>query len=204
MSTDKLYLYPLWVRIWHWLNAVFFITLLISGISMQYSIPDNTFLVQFELAVQLHNISGILISINYFLFILGNLYFSNGKQYIIERKGLYQRLIKQIRFYLFGMFQKQNPPFPITVKSKFNPLQKVSYVFAMYIGYPLIMISGWSMLFPEIIPAVVLGVSGLLLTALFHVFFGFILSIFLFIHLYVCTFAEPISRNFKSMITGWH
>ncbi|WP_209319631.1 cytochrome b/b6 domain-containing protein [Ancylomarina longa] len=204
MTTEKLYLYPLWVRLWHWLNAIFFLTLLVTGISMQYSSPNSSFLISFEKSVQLHNICGILISINYLLFIIGNIFTTNGKFYKIQLKGLFNRLTKQIQFYLFGMFQHQNPPFPVSEKSKFNPLQKVSYVAAMYIGFPIIIISGWAMLFPELVPAVVLNTSGLLFTALFHVIFGFILSVFLIIHLYVCTFASPIVSNFKSMITGWH
>ena len=31
--------YPLWLRFWHWGNAVLFVTLLITGLSMHYSNP---------------------------------------------------------------------------------------------------------------------------------------------------------------------
>lgn len=204
MANEKLYLYPLWIRIWHWLNAILFIVLLVTGISMQYSNPENPFLISFELSVQLHNVCGILISINYLLFVFGNLFSSNGKQYKIRTKGLWKRVYSQSVFYLFGMFKKQEAPFPITVQNKFNPLQRFIYSTAMYIGFPIIIASGMAMLIPEIIIPRIFGVSGLLVTALIHVVIGFILSLFLFIHIYVCTIGTSISSNFKSMFTGWH
>lgn len=204
MANEKLYLYPLWIRIWHWLNAMLFIILLLTGISMQYSNPENPLLISFELSVQLHNICGIALSINYLLFIFGNLFTSNGKQYKMKTKGLFKRLYDQSVFYLFGMFKKQDPPFPISLDNKFNPLQRFIYSTAMYIGFPIIIASGIAMLFPEIIIPQLFGVSGLLVTALLHVVIGFVLSLFLFIHIYVCTIGSSIISNFKSMITGWH
>lgn len=204
MANNKIYLYPIWIRIWHWLNAMLFILLILSGISMQYSNPENTLLISFEQSVLLHNFCGILISINYLLFVIGNLFSLNGKQYKIQSKGLFNRLYTQSIYYLFGMFKKQNAPYPISVENKFNPLQQFIYSMAMYVGFPFIIASGLAMLFPEIIIPQTFGVSGLLLTALFHTIIGFVMSLFLFIHLYVCTIGYSISSNFKSMITGWH
>ena len=40
---NKLYLYPGLIRIWHLLNALLIITLIISGLSMQYSDPLKPF-----------------------------------------------------------------------------------------------------------------------------------------------------------------
>jgi thiosulfate reductase cytochrome b subunit len=204
MAEEKLYLYPIWIRIWHWLNAVFFIVLLITGISMQYSNPDNPLLISFELSVKLHNLFGVFISINYMLFLLGNLLTSNGKQYKMKTKGLFKRLYNQSVFYLFGMFKNEEVPYPISVENKFNPLQRFIYSTAMYIGFPIIIVSGWALLFPEIIIPQLFGLSGILITALIHVIIGFVLSLFLFIHIYVCTIGASISSNFKSMFTGWH
>lgn len=204
MAQEKMYLYPIWIRLWHWINAALFIVLLVTGISMQYSNPENPFLISFELSVQLHNICGISISINYLIFVIGNLFTSNGKQYKMKTRGLFKRLFDQSIFYLFGMFKKQDPPFNITVENKFNPLQRFIYSTAMYIGFPIIIASGFALLFPEIIISQIFGLSGILITALIHVIIGFILSLFLFIHVYVCTIGASISSNFKSMITGWH
>ncbi|MCF8299034.1 MAG: cytochrome b/b6 domain-containing protein, partial [Saprospiraceae bacterium] len=34
---EKLYLYPKWVRLWHLVNALLCILLIITGLSMQYA-----------------------------------------------------------------------------------------------------------------------------------------------------------------------
>ena len=204
MANNKIYLYPIWIRIWHWLNAILFILLMITGISMQYSNPENPLLISFELSVQMHNICGVFLSTNYLLFFFGNFFTSNGKQYKMQTKGLFTRLYKQSIFYLFGMFKKQDAPYPISEEHKFNPLQKFIYATAMYVGFPIIILSGLGLFFPETIISQIFGISGLLVTALFHAIIGFVLSLFLIVHLYVCTIGSSISSNFKSMLTGWH
>jgi len=78
--SGKLYLYPMWIRLWHGLNAILIILLIISGISMQYTNPENPF-IRFDIAVSMHNLSGIILTINYFGFLLGTIVTLNGKYY---------------------------------------------------------------------------------------------------------------------------
>jgi len=54
------------------------------------------------------------------------------------------------------------------------------------------------------IPVKFLGVSGLHLTDLFHIFIGFLISVFMFIHIYFCTIGKTPLSNFKGMINGYH
>ena len=63
---NKLYLYPGLIRIWHFLNAILIILLIISGLSMQYSDPLNP-LFRFDLAVSMHNIAGFILIFDYLL-----------------------------------------------------------------------------------------------------------------------------------------
>ena len=113
-------------------------------------------------------------------------------------------MMKQFRFYVYGVFKKEDPPYPVTKKRKFNPLQLVSYVGAMYILMPLVIISGLALLFPEIIVTDVFGWSGIHLTDLLHIIAGFMLSLFMIIHIYFCTFGHTVTSNFKGMIDGYH
>jgi len=78
--TSKTYLYPVWVRTWHLINALLFLVLLFTGISMQYSNPDY-FIIRFDLAVTWHNVAGVLLAINYVFFIAGNIISGNSKFY---------------------------------------------------------------------------------------------------------------------------
>jgi len=201
--SEKLYLYPLWLRLWHAMNALFFLTLLVTGLSMQYSDIDLP-IVRFDWAVTIHNIAGVGITLSYLLFITGNLFTSNGRHYLLRKKGFFSDLLKQGQYYMFGIFKKQTPPFPVTEKSKFNPLQRLTYMGAMYLMFPVVAISGWALLFPETIVRQVFGVSGTLLTAMLHIAMGFLLSVFMVVHVYMCTVGKSPLSNFKSMLTGYH
>ena len=203
MSEQKLYLYPFWVRLWHMVNALLCLALIITGLSMQFSGP-RVALVKFDLAVSIHNIAGIVLTINYALFFFGNIFMFNGKYYQMEFKGLWTRLIRQFRYYAFGIFRKEHAPFPVTADNKFNPLQQFSYVFIMYLFVPLVFISGWAMLYPQSIPTTIFGGSGLHTTDALHIVSGFVISVFMVVHIYFCTIGKSATSNFKSMINGYH
>lgn len=200
---SKLYLYPIWVRLWHWSNGLFFLILLFTGLSLQYSSVDYSF-IRFDIAVSVHNISGVILTIAYVIFIAGNFFTANGKYYLIPRKGFLLELFNQIKYYTFGIFTKKKAPYPINIDRKFNPLQKLSYVGAMYVLMPILIASGFGLIFPEILIPRIFGMSGLHLTGLVHISAGFGLSVFMLIHVYFCTIGKTPLSNFKSMINGWH
>lgn len=203
MQVNKLYLYPVWVRLWHVTNALMCLILIISGISMQYSNPAFPF-IRFDLAVSMHNISGIILTVSYLMFFIGNWSTSNGKHYKIRLKGLIESLIKQGRYYAFGIFKGEPAPFPVSKEMKFNPLQRFTYAITMYVFVPLVFITGWALLFPGMIITNFLGFGGIQLTSLLHVTVGFLISLFLIIHIYFCTIGHSPSSNFKSMINEYH
>lgn len=201
--TDKLYLYPVWVRIWHGFNGLFFLVLLVSGISMQYSNPQYP-LLPFELAVSSHNIAGIGIVFLYLFFLFAFLLTSNKRHYKIEGKGLFNRLVTQIKYYTVGIFKGESTPYPTTEESKFNPLQQLTYVLMLFVLYPVLMLTGLALMFPEVIIDNFFGVGGTLLTALLHAGTGFFASLFLVIHVYFATIGATATSNFKGIINGYH
>lgn len=202
--TDKLYLYPIWIRVWHGLNAVLCLILILTGLSLQYSNPDYSFFIRFDLAVSIHNYSGIVLSISYILFFLGNLFQPNGRHYRIKIEGFINRVFIQFKFYAFGIFKGQNPPFPITENSKFNPLQKLTYVILMYFLVPVVIISGLILLYPDSQLSNLFGPESVHLFDLFHLVTGFIICLFMIIHVYFCTIGKSPLSNFKSIVNGWH
>lgn len=203
MKKEKIYLYPVWVRSWHIINALLCLLLILTGISMQYSDPQYP-LIRFDISVSIHNIGGVLLSLGYLYFIIGNIVTTNGKYYKSKFNGLAKELAMQAKYYSIGIFKKEKAPFPITETRKFNPLQKISYVVIMYIIFPIIILSGWVLLYPEFILHDLFAVQGLHLTDILHVITGFIVSLFLIVHVYFCTIGHTAISNFKSMITGWH
>lgn len=203
MENHKIYLYPTWLRIWHGINALSIILLIITGISMQYSGVEYPFM-RFDLAVSMHNFAGIVICISYLCFIVGNIVSKNGEQYRITKKGYIERLIIQSKYYMFGYFKGEPKPFPISESNKFNPLQRTAYVVAMYVLIPFVAISGVALLYPEIIIESFFNIGGIQLTALFHSAMGFFISLFLIIHLYVASVGKNPLKNYRSIINGYH
>ena len=200
-----MYLYPRWIRAWHMINALMFLILIATGLSMQYTDKNSTFyMVGFAMSVRWHNFAAIVLTINYIAFVTGNLISKNGGHYKIKKENFVQDLISQAKFYGFGMFKGEKHPFPVTEKSKFNPLQKITYVFAMYVAFPFLIISGIGLFFPEITIDRFFGVSRLILTDVLHITMGFFLSIFMIIHIYTCTLGRTPFSLFKGMITGYH
>ena len=203
MTEERIYLYPVWLRIWHAINAIGIIALIITGIRLQYS--DLSWLpMNFGTAVSWHNIFGIIVSVNYLLFVLGNMLTNNKKYYRIKLKGLVKRVRKQTQFYTSGLFRGEEPPFPISENRKFNPLQKYSYIIVMYVMVPISIITGIALLFPELIIEEVYTFSGIFITAFFHAGIGFLISIFLLVHLYVASIGRSPLDNFRSIFNGYH
>jgi thiosulfate reductase cytochrome b subunit len=200
-----MYLYPKWLRLWHVMNAILFIILIVTGISMQYTgKAQAAYMVGFARAVKIHNFAAILLTINYIIYVTGNLVTSNKIHYRVKREGFVKDLLTQLKYYAFGMFKGEKHPFPVTEESKFNPLQKFSYILAMYVALPLLIISGIGLLIPEITLNVFFGVSGLILTDILHITMGFFLSVFMIIHIYTCTLGAKPGSLFWGMISGYH
>jgi len=204
MTEEKLYLYPVFIRIWHLINATLCLLLIITGISMQFSNPKYP-LIRFHIAVSVHNIVGIFLIINYVLFIIGNIVSGNGRYYRLHLNGLFNNLKQQFIYYVKGIFQKENAPFQINTERKFNPLQQFTYLCIMYFLIPIIIISGVALMYPDIfIPNKFLGISALHLTDLVHIIVGFIISLFMIVHIYFCTIGKTPVSSFKSMVNGYH
>ena len=200
-----MYLYPKWIRFWHVINAIMFLILIVTGLSMQYTDKENaSYVVGFAKAVRMHNFAATVLVLNYVLFVTGNLLTNNGKYYRIGRKDFLSNLGKQFKYYSVGMFKGEKHPFPVTEEHKFNPLQKLTYVLAMYLAFPLLIISGIGLLLPEITITTFFGISGLILTDILHITMGFFLSIFMVIHIYTCTLGARPTSLFWGMISGYH
>lgn len=200
-----MYLYPKWIRAWHIINALMFLILIVTGLSMQYTDKANpAYIVGFAKAVKWHNFAALILTASYVVFVVGNAVTKNGRYYRIERENFLADLIKQLKYYSFGMFRGEKHPFPVTFERKFNPLQKFSYILAMYVGMPLLILSGIVLLFPEIAINIIPGMSGLVISDVIHITMGFFLSVFMIIHIYTCTLGAKPTSLFRGILSGYH
>lgn len=201
--SHRLYLYSKPIRFWHWLNAAFFLLLIVTGISMQYADPDST-LIPFRTAVTLHNIGAFGVVGCFIIYVLINRFTWNRKFYNFEKGDYSTNLKLQFQFYVRDIFKHKPAPFPVNENRKFNPLQKFTYVAVMYIGLPLLILTGIGLFFPSIILPKFLTINGILFTAVTHSAVGFLISLFMILHIYLCTIGTTYTSTFRSMITGYH
>jgi len=192
--------YPLWLRVWHWGNAVLFVILLITGLSMHYSRPGPA--LGFRTDVLIHNTAGALLTLFYCLFLYGNLRLGNGRYYRIVAGDIEPGLLWQTRYYLWGIFVGSPHPYPHSEERKFNPLQKMFYLAVMYLLFPILAVTGWALLFPGRLPEAMFGVPGIGLWALAHTYIGYFVSLFMVIHVYLGTTGSTPGALFRFMWSG--
>ncbi|AGA90640.1 thiosulfate reductase cytochrome B subunit (membrane anchoring protein) [Thioflavicoccus mobilis 8321] len=197
-----LYLYPGWLRLWHWINAVLFVVLIASGVSLHYAGAAE--LLPFDVARIVHNVAGILLTLTWIGFVAGNLVTSNGRHYRIRLRGLGRRTWDQTFYYLVGIFRGDPHPFQVTETMKLNPLQQLSYVAAMFLLMPLLILSGWGFLLSVRLPETLFGLGTIWIVAGIHVVVSYLLVLFVLVHLYVITTGARVTTNLRAMLTGWH
>jgi thiosulfate reductase cytochrome b subunit len=198
----RILLYPWWLRSWHWINAILFVVLIWTGVELHFARPGTAGL-GFQASRVIHNTAGILLTFNYLVFLLGNLLTKNGRYYLLNLGDITEGMLRQLRFYVWGIFRGEPHPFPHSAKRKFNPLQKISYTIVMYMILPLMVIGGWLMFFPDKIPEEIIGVPGRLFYALTHTFLGWLLGLFMMVHIYLGTTGNTPTELYKGILTGW-
>ncbi len=199
----RLYLYPLWIRLWHLLNALSFLVLIVTGINLHFS-GDPFVFISFKTAMTVHNITGIVMVGLYLIYISGVLFTKNRRHYSVSPRNWFRNLFVQLRFYLYGIMKGEPHPFPATEKLKFNPLQQMAYIAVMFLLMPILLVTGVFLLFPLWAPDSIMGAGGIWPMAITHTIAGFLASVFLMVHVYLGTSGETPVALFKNIITGWH
>ena len=143
MSKKLVYLQPVPVRIWHWLNALGIVTLIISGAQIRF--PEYVpILGSYRAAINLHNTAGIVVALSFsiWFFYYKMLAHTLEKTYVPNTEDLTTGLFRQAVFYfLMYFFGTPNPHHP-TPEHKFNPLQKSAYLLIMFLLMPLVSLTG--------------------------------------------------------------
>lgn len=201
--TERVYIVPGWLRLWHWTNAALMLLLMASGFSLHFADPGLP-LIPFDVARTLHNVSGIALAVLYAAYLVWNAVSANWRQYVPSPKELVSGLNAQNAYVAVGIFKGEPPPVVPTPGKKFNVLQQATYLLVMYVAMPLLIITGIAFFFPEWAPDNLFGVDGLLPLAVGHYVIGFLLTLFLFGHIYMGTMGTTPMAGFKMMITGWH
>lgn len=197
MPIEKRYLYTLPVRCWHWLNALCFAALIISGCALHWVSA------KFSLWVDVHNIAGVSLCVIWLGFILVAIC-GNGHHFRVCWQGIVGRLIRQTRYYLYGIFRGEPHPEHASPASKFNILQQLGYIGVMFLLLPLLMVTGLLMMYPGYTPETLFALPGKQVVAWLHYALAAVMVAFIIVHLYLCSTGDTPGALIKGMLDGFH
>jgi thiosulfate reductase cytochrome b subunit len=174
---ERTYLHPLPIRIWHWINALGFVGLILTGIQLRYS--DLFSLLTFETALKLHNWIGFVVIANYFLWLGYYLSSDRISNYhpVLDAKSFFDNYFRQMVYYSYGIFRGESRPHKVQPYNKFNPMQRLTYQFVMMISVPIQFLTGLMMWDVQRFGGWIEMVGGIRVVSTIHVVW-FILFVF--------------------------
>ena len=200
---QKIYVHPLPVRIWHWINAFGFIALIVTGVQIRY--VDIVGLMSFRTAVQVHNAVGFVLVANFFVWFLFYLFSDRIRVYHPELNPVkyFRRSFRQLLYYGYGIFKGEPNPHHVSAYEKFNPLQSMTYQIIMLLLVPLQFVTGIVLWDLTHFAGAVEWFGGVRVVATVHVLLFIFFTGFIFIHPYLASLGHTPSAHFKAMITGY-
>lgn len=193
----RAYLYSRFLRLWHWLQALLVIALLLTG----FEVHGTIHLFGFEQASSYHKLAAWTLLGLWALAWFWHLTTGEWKQYI---PSPVDRILAMMRHYGLGIFKGEPHPFHKDRWHRHNPLQRMAYLsLHVFIG-PAIWISGLLYIVYPSWASLGLGGLSLSLVALAHTAAAFLMLTFLIAHLYLAlTTSERPFGYLKGMVTGY-
>jgi len=199
----KLYVHPLPVRIWHWINALSFVMMIATGIQIRYI--GLIGMMPFKNAVDLHNWIGFVLIGNFFVWFLFYLFSDKIKVYHPELSPMkhFRESFRQLKYYGYGIFKGQPNPHHVSVYHKFNPMQSMLYQIIMLLLVPIQFYTGILLWDVERFQGQVELFGGLRVVDTVHVLIFIFFAAFIFIHPYLASLGHTPTAHFKAMFTGY-
>ncbi|MHB8880683.1 MAG: cytochrome b/b6 domain-containing protein [Thermodesulfovibrionales bacterium] len=199
----RIYMHPLPVRVWHWINAFSFLLLIVTGLQLRYR--DIFKVTSFKTAVDLHNFFGFVLIFNFFLWLLYYLFTGKIRIYIpqFSIRGFITGCLRQAKYYGYGIFMGDENPHHSTPENKFNPMQQVAYLNIMALFIPLQIITGLFMWDMKGFAYWIGIAGGIKVVDSVHVLLFLFFTSFLFVHIYLATLGHSTWAHIKAMFVGY-
>jgi thiosulfate reductase cytochrome b subunit len=197
----RTYLHPLPLRIWHWLNALLVVILLITG--AQLRITGMASLRPNDPVLPVHKYAGWAMAVSSMIWLVYGLVTNHlSRHYALKGQDL-KGVFSQARFYLVSIFRGEENPFKPSPDEKFNPLQKLAYGAVMCLFTPVLVVTG--LLYSDI-PffrkyILLWDIVGVL--DAIHVICAYLFALYLVVHLYMATLGRTAFSHIKAMIVGY-
>ncbi len=201
---EMVYVTPMPVRIWHWLNAFGIVTLCVTGLQIRFPDHINIF-GAYKAAIRLHNTAGVVVSISYTLWLGYYLFVAKSliKQYVPTVEDITSGIFRQAFFYFLTYFLGKPNPHHSTPDHKFNPMQKATYLMIMLVLLPLVIFSGALLMYVAPLRELLLLLGGIKTLVGTHFLIACCFTAFLFVHIYLATLGHTPLSHFKPMWNGW-
>lgn len=199
----KIYLHPLPIRIWHWINAISFLVLIVTGLQIRYR--ELLGLMKFRTAVDIHNIFGFVLIFNFFIWLVYYIVTGKIRIYIppLNIRKFVTGCVRQARYYGYGLFLGEQNPHHSTADNKFNPMQQMAYLAIMMLLIPLQLLTGLLLWDVKAYQGWINMFGGIKIVDSIHVFLFLFFTSFLFVHVYLATLGHTVTAHIKAMFTGY-
>lgn len=200
---EKAYINPLPVRIWHWINALGFVLLVLTGAQLRYI--DLFRLMSLEGAVKLHNWVGFIVIGNYFIWLGFYLFSDKIKNYhpVLDARNFIRGYFAQVRYYGYGIFRGEHSPHHVQPYDKFNPMQRMTYQLVMLVAVPIQFLTGLMMWDVKGFERWIDILGGIRVVDTVHVVVFILFVFFIPVHAYMGVLGQKPTTHYKEMFTGY-
>ncbi len=198
----RLYVHPLPVRLWHWINALGFVVLIVTGLQIRYGVLAG---MSFKTIVDVHNVTGFVLIADYCLWL--GFYLLSDKITVyhpdFNPTRHFRNVMRQLGYYGYGIFKGHPNPHHVSAYRKFNALQAMTYQVVMMVLVPLQFYTGLVLWDLQRFAGTVELLGGARVVDTIHVGLFIAFVIFILVHVYLTTLGRTASEHVKAMITGY-
>ena len=194
-------LYSFHERIWHWLQALAMIFLILTGLAIHY--PDRFgILGSMVNALHWHSWVGWALILNAFLGIFYHFTAEKYHHFLPSVDDFTSAAVRQARFYLYGIFKGEGHPMETDPRRKLNPLQKITYLILLNILLPFQLVTGILLWGADRWPVFLLKLGGLGFLGPAHTLGSYFFLAFLIGHIYLATTGPTPTTLLRAIVTG--
>ena len=200
---NRIYVHPLPVRAWHWLNAIGFVLMILTGVQIRYAGLIDV--ITFRTAVNLHNWIGFVLIANFFVWLVFYLFSDRIKVYHPELSPMkhFRGSVRQMQYYGYGIFKGDPNPHHVSIYRKFNPMQSMLYQIVMLLLVPIQFYTGILLWDVKRFSAQVDFFGGVRVVDTVHVLIFIFFVAYILIHAYLGALGHTPSAHYKAMFTGY-
>jgi thiosulfate reductase cytochrome b subunit len=200
---ERIYVHPLPVRAWHWLNAVGFVAMILTGVQIRYA--GEVDVIPFRAAVNLHNWIGFVLIANFFVWLGFYLFSDRIRAYHPELNFKKHLLgsIRQMQYYGYGIFKGDPNPHQVSIYRKFNPMQSMLYQIVQMMLVPIQFYTGILLWDVQRFSAQIDFFGGVRVIDTVHVLIFIFFVAYIAVHAYLGALGHTPSAHYKAMFTGY-